>query len=129
MFGIQNLPDLIGTKTPLALKLLALTPAGRPTTAPAQVKVVRLLWETVLERQGGRFVYQSQQREQTILSKTYTVGSGTGFSFTPIYSGEYEVRVSRPGAASYVTQRFYAYGYGDTQGQFLRGEHRGRGDH
>ncbi|MDQ2769020.1 MAG: MG2 domain-containing protein, partial [Bacteroidota bacterium] len=115
MFGIGNLPDLIGTKNPLTVKLLALTPAGRPTTAPAQVKVVRMLWETVLERQGGRYVYQSQQREQTILSQSRPVGAGTSFSFTPIYSGEYEVRISRPGAASYVTQRFYAYGYGDTQ--------------
>ena len=115
LFGIGNLPDLIGTRQPLTVKLLALTPAGKPTTAPAEVKVVRLLWETVLERQGGRYVYNSQQREQTILSKSYTVGAATGFTFTPIYSGEYEVRISRPGAASYVTQRFYAYGYGDTQ--------------
>ncbi len=115
MFGIGNLPDLIGTKTPLTVKLLALTPGGKPTTAPAQVKVVRMLWETVLERQGGRYVYQSQQREQTILSQSRPVGAGTSFSFTPVYSGEYEVRISRPGATSYVTQRFYAYGYGDTQ--------------
>ncbi|WP_210516566.1 alpha-2-macroglobulin family protein [Hymenobacter terricola] len=115
MFGIGNLPDLIGTKQPLTVKLLALTPAGKPTSTPAEVKVVRMLWETVLERQGGRYVYNSQQREQTILSKSYTVGAETSFSFTPIYSGEYEVRISRPGATSYVTQRFYAYGYGDTQ--------------
>ncbi|MBF9222841.1 alpha-2-macroglobulin family protein [Hymenobacter ruricola] len=115
MFGIQNLPDLIGTRHALTVKLLALTPAGKPTTAQAEVKVVRKLWETVLERQGGRYVYNSQQREQTILSQTRTVGAETSFSFTPIYSGEYEVRVSRPGATSYVTQQFYAYGYGDTQ--------------
>ncbi|WP_310396252.1 MG2 domain-containing protein [Hymenobacter sp.] len=115
MFGIGNLPELIGTKQALAVKLLALTPAGRPTTAQAQVKVVRMLWETVLERQGGRYVYNSQRREQTILSQTRAVGAASSFSFTPIYSGEYEVRVSRPGASSYVTQQFYAYGYGDTQ--------------
>ncbi|MBJ6108419.1 alpha-2-macroglobulin family protein [Hymenobacter sp. BT523] len=115
MFGIGSLPELIGTRHALTVKLLALTPAGRPTTAQAEVKVVRKLWETVLERQGGRYVYQSQQREQTILSQTRAVGAETSFSFTPIYSGEYEVRVSRPGATSYVTQQFYAYGYGDTQ--------------
>ncbi|UOQ97219.1 MG2 domain-containing protein [Hymenobacter sp. 5317J-9] len=115
MFGIANLPDLIGTKHALTVKLLALTPAGKPTTAPAEIKVVRKLWETVLERQGGRYVYNSQQREQTILSQTRPVGAETSFTFTPIYSGEYEVRVSRPGATSYVTQPFYAYGYGDTQ--------------
>ncbi|MFD2718266.1 alpha-2-macroglobulin [Hymenobacter monticola] len=115
MFGIASLPDLISTRQALTVKLLALTPAGRPTTAQAEVKVVRKLWETVLERQGGRYVYQSQRREQTILSQTRPVGAETSFSFTPVYSGEYEVRVSRPGAATYVTQQFYAYGYGDTQ--------------
>ena len=115
MFGIANLPDLISTKQALTVKLLALTPAGKPTSAPADIKVVRKLWETVLERQGGRYVYNSQQRDQVILNQSRTVGAETSFSFTPIYSGEYEVRVSRPGATSYVTQRFYAYGYGDTQ--------------
>ncbi|GAB3580625.1 alpha-2-macroglobulin family protein [Hymenobacter daeguensis] len=115
MFGIANLPDLISTKQALTVKLLALTPAGKPTSAQADIKVVRKLWETVLERQGGRYVYNSQQRDQVILSQSRAVGAETSFSFTPIYSGEYEVRVSRPGASSYVTQRFYAYGYGDTQ--------------
>ncbi|WP_201979118.1 alpha-2-macroglobulin family protein [Hymenobacter rubidus] len=115
MFGIANLPDLISTKQPLTVKLLALSPNGQPALAPAEIKVVRLLWETVLERQGGRYVYNSQQREQTILRQTRSIRAATSFSFTPIYSGEYEVRVSRPGASSYVTQRFYAYGYGDTQ--------------
>ncbi|MGI4883653.1 MAG: alpha-2-macroglobulin family protein [Janthinobacterium lividum] len=115
MFGLQNLPDLVNTRQALPLRVLALTPAGAPARAPAQVRVVRLLWETVLERQGGRFVYNSQQREQTVLTQNLTVGPGTALNFTPIYSGEYEVRVSRPGALPYVMQRFYAYGYGDTQ--------------
>ncbi len=116
MFGIQNLPELVSTRQALPIKLVALTPGGRPTTAPAQVRVVRLLWETVLERQGGRYVYNSQKREQTLSAQTLSVGVGTGFSFTPTYSGEYEVRVSRPGAASYVATHFYAYGSGDTAG-------------
>ena len=115
MFGIQQLPDLVTTQREMTVRLLALTPAGQPTTAPAQVRVVRKLWETVLERRGGRFVYNSQQRSQTLLNQTLRVGKGTAFSFTPVYSGEYEVQVSRPGAATYVRQRFYAYGYGDTQ--------------
>ena len=115
MFGIQNLPDLVNTRQALPLRLLALTPAGAPTSAPAQVRVVRLLWETVLERQGGRYVYNSQQREETVLSQNLTVGNGTALNYTPLNSGEYEVRVNRPGALPYVMQRFYAYGYGDTQ--------------
>ena len=97
MFGIQNLPGLVSTRRAVPVRLLALTPAGQPARAAARVRVVRKLWETVLERQGGRFVYNSQRREQTILSQNITVSSDTDFSFTPVYSGEYEVRVSRPG--------------------------------
>ncbi|WP_159451960.1 alpha-2-macroglobulin family protein [Hymenobacter roseosalivarius] len=81
--------------------------------------MVRLLWETVIERQGGRYIYNSQKREEVISTQKRTVGGNSGvataFSFTPTYSGEYEVRVARPGAATYVASRFYAYGFGDTQ--------------
>ncbi|WP_035564905.1 alpha-2-macroglobulin family protein [Hymenobacter sp. IS2118] len=115
MFGIENISELLSTRQAATVRLAALTPQGKATSAQAQVKLVRLIWETVLERQGGRYVYNSQQREQTISTRTQAVGNGTPFTFTPVSSGEYEVRISRPGAVSYVAQRFYAYGYGDTQ--------------
>ncbi|UYZ61491.1 alpha-2-macroglobulin family protein [Hymenobacter weizhouensis] len=118
LFGVQKLDELVQTRQALTVRLVALTPAGQPTQAQAQVKVVRLLWETIIERQGGRYIYNSQKREQVVLSRTVTVASGgsdAGLGFTPTYSGEYEIRVSRPGAVTYVAQRVYAYGYGDTQ--------------
>ncbi len=114
LFGIGNLNGLVNTRQALPIRLVALTPTEKPTTASADVRIVRLLWETVLERQGGRFVYNSQRREQTIFSRNMEVSNGTEFKFTPLYSGEYAVRVSRPGAATFVTETFYAYGYGDT---------------
>jgi uncharacterized protein YfaS (alpha-2-macroglobulin family) len=115
MFGVQRLPDLADTRQPLPVRIVALTPEGRPARQAAQVSVVRLLWETVLQRQGGRYVYQSQRREETLLTKTVQAAPTGELTFTPVYSGEYEVRVARPGAATYVASRFYAYGYGDTQ--------------
>ncbi|QJX47437.1 alpha-2-macroglobulin [Hymenobacter taeanensis] len=118
LFGIQHMDELVQTRQALPVRLVALTPGGTPTSAQATVRVVRLLWETVIERQGGRYIYNSQKREQVVLSRTVTVASGgsdAGLGFTPTYSGEYEIRVSRPGAVTYVAQRVYAYGYGDTQ--------------
>ncbi|TGD83126.1 alpha-2-macroglobulin family protein [Hymenobacter wooponensis] len=118
LFGVKNMDELVQTRQALPVRLVALTPAGTPTSAQATVRVVRLLWETVIERQGGRYIYNSQKREQVVLSRTVTVASGgsdAGLGFTPTYSGEYEIRVSRPGAVTYVAQRVYAYGYGDTQ--------------
>ncbi|QKG53422.1 alpha-2-macroglobulin family protein [Hymenobacter sp. BRD67] len=116
MFGIQQPAELVGTRQELPIKLIALTPAGRPTQAPAQVQIVRLLWETVLERQGGRYVYNSQKREQVLQNQAIAVDANSTIFFTPTYSGEYEVRLFRPGAASYVASHFYAYGSGDTAG-------------
>ncbi|SHJ12586.1 hypothetical protein SAMN02745146_2362 [Hymenobacter daecheongensis DSM 21074] len=114
LFGLQRLPELVSTRQSLPLRVVALTPNGQPTSASAEIKVVRLLWETVIERQGGRYVYNSQKREQLILTQRRTIGTETSLDFTPASSGEYEVRVARPGAATYVAGRFYAYGYGDT---------------
>ncbi|MCB2379614.1 alpha-2-macroglobulin [Hymenobacter sp. BT635] len=116
MFGVQQVPELVSTQQPLTMRFVALTPkTAQPTRADAQIKVVRLLWETVIERQGGRYRYTSQKREQAILTQNRTISSESTLDFTPASSGEYEVRVARPGAATYVVSRFYAYGYGDTQ--------------
>ncbi|TGE23338.1 alpha-2-macroglobulin [Hymenobacter metallicola] len=116
MFGIQNLPELVSTRQAQTLRFVALTPkTAQPTRAEAQIKIVRLLWETVIERQGGRYRYTSQKREQAILTQNRTIDGMFTLDFTPASSGEYEVRISRPGAATYVASQIYAYGYGDTQ--------------
>ncbi|MBX0292244.1 alpha-2-macroglobulin family protein [Hymenobacter sp. HSC-4F20] len=119
LFGVKSPDELVSTGKPLAVQLVALTPAGKPAQAQAQVRIVRLLWETVIERQGGRYIYNSQKREQVVLNRTIPVYGGSNaeanLGFSPTYSGEYEIRVSRPGAVTYVARRVYAYGYGDTQ--------------
>ncbi|WP_133273917.1 MG2 domain-containing protein [Hymenobacter radiodurans] len=78
LFGIKNLPELVSTRQAVSTQLVALTPQGQPTSAPAQVRVVRLLWETVIERQGGRYIYNSQKREEVITTQTRTVGGKSG---------------------------------------------------
>ena len=42
-------------------------------------------------------------------------GDNTTFTYTPNQSGEYEIRISKPGVETYVAERFYAYSWGDTQ--------------
>ncbi|UOQ55022.1 alpha-2-macroglobulin [Hymenobacter cellulosivorans] len=116
MFGIQYLPELVSTREAQTLRFVALTPkTAEPTRAEAQIKIVRMLWETVVERQGGRYRYTSQRREVPILTQNRTIDGMFTLDFTPASSGEYEVRISRPGAATSVTSHLYAYGYGDTQ--------------
>jgi len=114
MFGIERLDGLVGTHQDVTMQFVALTPTGKPTTATAQVTIVRKLWETVLERQGDRYVYNSQKREEVLLSRQMKLSGVGKLSFRPQYSGEYEVRIMRPEASSYVAEYFYAYGSGDT---------------
>jgi uncharacterized protein YfaS (alpha-2-macroglobulin family) len=116
MFGIERIGGLVGTHQDVAMQFVALTPTGKPTAATAQVTIVRKLWETVLERQGDRYVYNSQKREEVLLSKQLKLSGVGKISFRPQYSGEYEVRIMRPEASSYVAEYFYAYGSGDTAG-------------
>jgi uncharacterized protein YfaS (alpha-2-macroglobulin family) len=114
MFGISRIGGLVGTNQDVAMQFVALTPTGKPTAATAQVTIVRKLWETVLERQGDRYVYNSQKREEVLLSKQMKLSGVGKISFRPQYSGEYEVRIMRPDASNYVAEYFYAYGSGDT---------------
>ncbi|RYY18952.1 MAG: hypothetical protein EOO36_06950, partial [Cytophagaceae bacterium] len=91
LFGIERIGGLVGTHQDVAMQFVALTPAGKPTAATAQVTIVRKLWETVLERQGDRYVYNSQKREEVLSNKEFTIEGTSKIFFTPTYSGEYEV--------------------------------------
>ncbi|HZG00023.1 MAG TPA: alpha-2-macroglobulin family protein, partial [Chitinophagales bacterium] len=68
-----------------------------------------------LTRRGGRFIYDSQKQPQLMFTKKVSVGAaGAEVAFTPLTSGDYEVRVQRVGGTGYVSKEFHAYGHGDT---------------
>lgn len=114
MLGIKHLPGWVGTSKPLTVNLIAIDGKDNPAQAKARIEVVQLRWETVLERNGGQTNYRSQKKETVVMSREVTIStSGYAFQFTPSASGEYEVRVSNRGAASYVSSGFYAYGWSD----------------
>ncbi len=117
-YGI-NLPDTyVNTREAMQIPLVATDRSGKTlANATARVQVVKLNWETVLVRsEYGDYRYDSQKKEQKLVETTLKLnGSGTAYTFVPSLSGQYEIRVSRPGAASYVAGSFYAYGYGFTQ--------------
>ena len=114
MLGIKHLPGWVGTRKPLTVNVIAIDGKENPAKAKARIEVVQLRWETVLERNGGQTNYRSQKKETVVMSREVTIAtSGYAFQFTPSASGEYEVRVSNQGAASYVSSGFYAYGWSD----------------
>ncbi|KAA5545024.1 alpha-2-macroglobulin family protein [Adhaeribacter rhizoryzae] len=115
-YGIKNFDEYVSTRQAMRIPLLAVNQSGKPITAPVRVQLVRFTYESVIERSVERYGYKSQRKENIISSKILTIpASGTTFNFTPVSSGEYEIRVMRPGAFNYVAQKFYAYGWGDTE--------------
>ncbi|NDK54321.1 alpha-2-macroglobulin family protein [Pontibacter fetidus] len=115
-FGIRRFDAYVSTRRALHIPLLALNRSGKPIAGNARVQLVRYTYESVIERNLDNYNYKSQRKENVVLNKTITIPAGGGsFSFTPVSSGEYELRVMRPGAYNYVAHEFYAYGWGDTE--------------
>jgi alpha-2-macroglobulin len=80
--------------------------------APAEVKVIKHEYRTVLVKNGSYFRYESQQEDKLMASSNIAVsGENTNYSFVPKSPGNYELRISIPGSNSYVSKTFYSYGY------------------
>jgi len=127
LFGIGLSSRYVGTGAPVAIPLVALDPAGKPANAPAQVDVVRIDYQTVIQKAGSQMRYVSQRQPKVVTSRAVTFSGGKGqVSFTPTLSGEYEIRVRRPGAANYAAVTLYAYGYGSTQATSFGVDNEGR---
>ena len=115
-FGIKYFDEWVSTRQPLSFQFIACNASGQATDATATVEIYRYTWENVIEQTGGRYRYNSQRKDLLVSKQNISLSaSGGNISFTPYNSGEYEVRISRPGADTYVALMFYAYGWGDTQ--------------
>ncbi|WP_210485851.1 alpha-2-macroglobulin family protein [Rufibacter aurantiacus] len=115
-FGIRKFDSYVSTRQQMQVPIIALNAQGQPIDTKVQVQLVRYTYETVMERYSENYNYKSQRRASVLLNTVLQVPKeGTAVRFTPATSGEYELRVMRPGAYNYVAQEFYAYGWGDTE--------------
>ncbi|MCF2506591.1 MG2 domain-containing protein [Dyadobacter sp. CY107] len=115
-YGIR-LPDAyVGTNAPVPVEIIGVNSKGVLHKSSAKIEVVRLEYQTVVEKRYDVLQYTSRKSEKTVYSATLDLKTGKGsIQYVPTVSGEYEVRVRRPGAEHYTLARFYAYGYGYTQ--------------
>ncbi len=119
LVGVGRFDAWRGTNQPLAVPVVMLSATGRPLSGQTlRVEVVRRVWETVVERQYGRFAYNSQARDQVVLRQNLTTnGDGRAtIDYNALASGEYEIRVGpagETGSGGRVTASFYAYGSGN----------------
>jgi alpha-2-macroglobulin len=117
-YGIKQTDAYVNANQPVQVPLIALGKDEKPLqNVKAQVQLIRLNWQTALVKDGsGSYTYVSQKKEQFLEDKTLTIsGTNTVYSFVPRQSGEYEVRVMKPGSRAYVSIELYAYGYGYTE--------------
>lgn len=116
-FGIKNVDNYVGLRSAMTFPLVAVDKNGNAQSGiQARVQIIKYTWQNVIEKDYNYYRNVSQKQEQILSERVMTLsGTSTNFSFTPMMSGEYEIRVMKPGTNSYVAQGFYAYGWGYTQ--------------
>jgi hypothetical protein len=115
-FGIRYFDMWLSTRKALNLQFAAVDRTGKILPgAQAKIVIINYKYETVIEKQNGRYNYVSQKKEKVVFTRVMNIkGSGTVLPFIPVESGEYEVRIMAPESENYVSRTFYAYGWGDT---------------
>ncbi len=130
-YGIKFSGYYARTGKPVNVPLIAVDKNGKALdNIPAKINLVRIEYKTVLSRSGDYFRYRSERVERVLETKTLTLnGTSVNYTFTPDLNGNYEVRLSRPGASRYVKIGFWAYGYGSsTQYSSFQVDNEGRID-
>ena len=74
---------------------MAVDKDGRPkATTTAQIDVIRMDYQTVVEKQNEQLRYTSKKREKVVYSNVVTFKNGLAeVRYVPTVSGEYEVRI------------------------------------
>jgi len=116
-FGLDpSGPYYHATNNPIKVPLIAVDHTGTALNgAKAQVQVIRHDYKTVLAKSGNYYRYRSERVEHVMQNKVQELqGTSNAVNFVPDRSGRYEVRISEPGARSYVSREFYVYSWGST---------------
>ncbi len=117
-YGLKMDDYYVATRSAIPVGLVALNKQGQAaTSAKGKLTIIRYDWQSALEKDYyGNFRYVSHRKEVLILSQEITIqGKGTTFPFVANRSGEYEIRLTAAdNNQTYVSNRFYAYGWGYT---------------
>ena len=116
-YGIRLPDSYVGINAPVPVDIIGLNSKGNlQAKASAKVEVVRLEYQTVVEKKNERLIYTSRKSEKIVYANLLNLPGGKGtIKYVPTVSGEYEIRVRRPGAEHFTVANFYAYGSGYTQ--------------
>lgn len=129
-YGIGYFPYYLSTNTAIKIPLVVVDRGGKAKSGvQAKIQIIKHEYQTVLNKSGSYFRYESNKIEKKVLDKTVSLNGASSFNFTPTISGEYEVRVYNPEVnGHYVSTFFYAYGYGRTYLSSFEVDNEGRID-
>ncbi len=117
LYGVRLPASYFGVNAAVPIEIVGVNSKGNlQGGTTASVDIVRLDYQTVVEKQNGVLRYTSRKQEKIVYSNILNLAKGkASLSYVPVVSGEYEIRIRRPGAAHYTATSFYAYGSGYTQ--------------
>lgn len=114
--GLKYMDSYVGLNEPVLINVAAVTANDKPAqNIKASLVIIRREWQTVLQKVGNNFQYKSEMVERIVSTNNLVINEKTALKYTPVLSGDYEVRLAIQGAQNYVSQFFYAYGYGHTE--------------
>ncbi len=115
--GIKCEENWVSAGSPVHTSLVAVNAEGKPIPGKLQVKLIRYLWQNVVEKDyRGYFNFMPRRQEVLVSDKiVQTQAAATDYTFNLPASGEYEVRVSLPGSSAYIRLPLYAWAWGSTR--------------
>lgn len=114
--GIKNIPTWLSQRKPVGIQVMALNTQGKAVETSTRLEVVKITYQTVMEKKYGQVQYVSQRKETAVFSRQILIKTnGYALDYTPVTEGSFEVRLTLPDSKNYVMQSFYAYwGDGDS---------------
>ncbi|MFZ1728488.1 MAG: MG2 domain-containing protein [Bacteroidota bacterium] len=95
----------------------------------ADVKLVRVEWQTVLKKDySDRYYYASEEKQIVEWEKRINLNDETKFNFAVKRSGKYQLRIAKAGSAEYQKTEFYAYGWASNSASSFEVDKEGRVD-
>lgn len=115
--GIKCDEQWVNANAPVHANLIAVNAEGKAMVGNIQVKLIRYLWQNVVEKDyRGYYNFNPRKQEVLVSDKIVkTTAEASDFVFQLPASGEYELRVSIPGSATYVRMPLYAWAWGTTR--------------
>ncbi|HSU27526.1 MAG TPA: MG2 domain-containing protein [Chitinophagaceae bacterium] len=104
---------------PVKFQIASVNKDGNAVNATARIEVIKHEYRTVLTKSGSYFRYESQKEDKLMTETSLSIGNNTVYTYTTRSPGDYEIRIYRPGANTYVSRTFYSYGsWGGTNTSF-----------